>query len=190
MRLSKRVVQLERLFCQLPGLGAGIPVSPSAVSCQRPPVLCIEFRQTGIGWGVVRIFLNRILKILLRPHHVFRCVPVGVSAASQVGFVDFRIHGSGGGEARLLLRRQLDRNLARNVSSDFPLHDEDIPLVEFIAFSPQMAFRHRLDQVGRDANFVSGAEHSAFEQRIYLEFLRNLWQRFRGVPVADHRLVR
>ena len=53
-----------------------------------------------------------------------------------------------------------------------------------------MALGYHLNQVGGDADSISRAERGAFQKRIHLELPRDLRQRFRRLPVADHRLVR
>ena len=64
-------------------------------------------------------------------------------------------------------------------------HGKDVPRIELVSLRQQMALRHRLYQVGSNADSISRADYSAFEQRIHLELPRNLRQRFRCLSVAD-----
>ena len=43
-----------------------------------------------------------------------------------------------------------------HASGDLPLHDEDVPWVELVSLCPKMALGYGLNQVGRDADSISG----------------------------------
>ena len=113
-----------------------------------------------------------------------------MSATEQVRFVSFRIDRSRSGEAHPLPRRHLHTDPPGHVPRYFSLHADDVAQIELVALCPQMPFRRRLNQIGRDANSLSGVEHGAFQECVHLELPRNLRQGLRGLPVADHRLVR
>ena len=112
-----------------------------------------------------------------------------MSAAQQVRFVGFRIDAAGGGEARLLPWRHLHPDAGGHVPRYLSLHSQHVAQIELVRLCPEMAFRRHLNQVGRDADPLSGVEHGAFQNRLHLQLLRNLTQWLRALPVADHGLI-
>src|SRR2546427_766735 len=183
VRFGQRVVQLGCFLGPLLGLNA---VGPG-VFRESSPQPSVELGQTRISGSITRVLLNRLLKTFFcpRPASPSR-YSIEVGAAQQVGLVSFWIYASGSRKAHLFLWCQFDPNLAGHITGYLPLHGEDVPWIKLVSLRPEMALGMSPEQVGCDPDSVSRAEDGALEQRIHLEFLRDLRQWSCGLPVAKH----
>ena len=111
-------------------------------------------------------------------------------AALEERLVRGRIDRAAAGQARFLLRRQLNLNLVGDGARDVALQRQDIPQVALVLLGPQVRIRRRVNQLGGDSDASLRPQDRAFDDGIDVERLRDLGQWLSSALVAHDRRAR
>ena len=119
MRFRRTILKLKGFECRLPGLWKIFFGRRVCDQAERG----IGVGQTGIGFSEIGIDPDRLFEMRNRGLEGLRGSLVPVIDSSQVGLLSLGIDGTHTRQASLVLRRQLDADLAGDVVSDVFLQD-------------------------------------------------------------------
>ena len=98
----------------------------------------------------------------------------------------FRVDRPGARQMRLFLGRQGDPDLAGDVVGHFALQGQDVAEIALVTPGPQGVFRRRPDQSGGDSHPLARAHNRAFDDRVDIEFTRDVGERLARLLVLHH----
>ncbi len=153
VRLGQRTVKLEGLPCGCLGFRESLLGGQNCIRTSSQHRVGVS--QPGVTQGVSRIFFDCLLEVFKALLECFRRPLVPIISPFEIKLVGLGVDRACACQARLLLGRHLDLDLAGNGSCDFILQAEDIAQITFIALGPQVLVRSCLDQLRRDAHPVA-----------------------------------
>ncbi len=129
----------------------------------------------SVSEGTGGVFLDSLFVILGALQLCLRRIDVPEMAPLHEGLVGLGVNGAGDGEARPVLGRQLDPNLAHDGACHLALQNQNVLQFALVAVGPEMLLRLRLNQLGGDSHSVTGPQYGSFHHSIHIQLSRNLW---------------
>ena len=127
----------------------------------------------GVGQGEIWIELDGFL---IHGESVFELTLAKIIAGAQIEVVGLRIGGGLLGDDFFFLRGKLDFERFGDAERDFFLNGKDIFHLAIVAFGPDGMARFAFDELGGDAETISGAADGTFEDVHGAEFFADLWR--------------
>jgi len=124
--------------------------------------------QSRMGLRIVWFFCHSILKISNALPQPIDGSFLGEGEAAKISFVGIRVNHARSLQNGLLLRGELNQNLAGNGIGDLALKAQHIADVSLIAIAPKMLVSASLDELCGDADLPAGTEHAAFDDSVHV----------------------